>query len=226
MGEPVDQARATGGAPRDSEGQPQGSDRAPDFGFRVESRGFPRAMVRVQAQGNSPGRVHPHHEQARGRLPVPRGAQGGGRAAQAGLRALLDGTPRVPRARRSLRRRRGDARGVEPHRRFQQEKNELAGRDWILIRGKLYEFDDFLAKWDQKVRSSENKDAVAVMLLEQIEEYKKLFPRSNFAAARDGRGSHWAQLFSMLRFPTKGPEAVTRREPDPSALSGQGGPAH
>ena len=49
---------------------------------------------------------------------------------------------------------------------FNKERNELAGRDWILIRGKLYEFDDFLAKWDQKVRSSENKDAVAVMLLE------------------------------------------------------------
>jgi len=93
---------------------------------------------------------------------------------------------------------------------FNKERNELAGRDWILIRGKLYEFDDFLAKWDQKVRSSENKDAVAVMLLEQIEEYKKALPALKFCRGEGWEGSHWAQLFSMLRFPTKGPEAVTR----------------
>ena len=93
---------------------------------------------------------------------------------------------------------------------FNKEKNELAGRDWILIRGKLYELDDFLAKWDQKVRSSENKDAVAVMLLEQIEEYKKAIPALKFCRGEGWEGSHWAQLFSMLRFPTKGPEAVTR----------------
>ena len=45
---------------------------------------------------------------------------------------------------------------------FNKEQNEPFDRDWILIRGKLYEFDDFLAKWDQKVRSNENKDGVAV----------------------------------------------------------------
>ena len=47
------------------------------------------------------------------------------------------------------------------------------------------------------------------MLLEQIEEYKKALPHLNFAVARR-EGLHWAQLFSMLRFPTKGPEAATR----------------
>ena len=48
------------------------------------------------------------------------------------------------------------------------------------------------------------------MLLEQIEEYKKALPALKFCRGEGWEGSHWAQLFSMLRFPTKGPEAVTR----------------
>jgi len=29
----------------------------------------------------------------------------------------------------------------------------MTGRDWIAIRGKLYELDDFLAKWGDRVRA-------------------------------------------------------------------------
>jgi dynein heavy chain 2 len=93
---------------------------------------------------------------------------------------------------------------------FMTERAELTGRDWIAIRGKLYELDDFLAKWAEKVRSTEKKDAVAVLLLEQIEAYKRCIPALKFCRGEGWESSHWAQLFSMLRFPTKGPEAVSR----------------
>jgi dynein heavy chain 2 len=93
---------------------------------------------------------------------------------------------------------------------FMTERTELTGRDWIAIRGKLYELDDFLAKWTEKVRAIEKKDAVAVLLLEQIEGYKRCIPALKFCRGEGWEDSHWAQLFSLLRFPIKGPDAVSR----------------
>ena len=93
---------------------------------------------------------------------------------------------------------------------FLEEQKDLSNRDWISIRGKLYELDDFLAKWTERVRSEEEKDSVAVLLLETIEEYRKAIPALKFCRGEGWESSHWAQLFSLLRFPTKGPEAVTR----------------
>ena len=93
---------------------------------------------------------------------------------------------------------------------FLEEQKDLSNRDWISIRGKLYELDDFLAKWTDRVRSEEEKDGVAVLLLETIEEYRKAIPALKFCRGEGWESSHWAQLFSLLRFPTKGPEAVTR----------------
>ena len=93
---------------------------------------------------------------------------------------------------------------------FINERNGLSNRDWISIRGRLYELDDFMAKWGERVRESESKDAIAVLLLEQIDEYKRALPGLKFCRGEGWESSHWAQLFSILRFPTKGPEAVTR----------------
>ena len=93
---------------------------------------------------------------------------------------------------------------------FMTERAELTAKDWISIRSKLYELDDFLAKWVDRVRATEKKDAVAVLLLEQIEDYKRCIPVLKFCRGEGWELSHWAQLFSLLRFPTKGPEAVSR----------------
>ena len=90
------------------------------------------------------------------------------------------------------------------------EQKNLSTRDWISIRGKLYELDDFLAKWSDRARSDEEKDGVAVLLLETIEEYKKAMPALKFCRGEGWESTHWAQLFSLLQFPTKGPEAVSR----------------
>jgi dynein heavy chain 2 len=95
---------------------------------------------------------------------------------------------------------------------FLVEQKSLSQRDWISIRGKLYELDDFLAKWGDKARSDSetSKDGVAVLLLSTIEEYKKAMPALKFCRGEGWESTHWAQLFSLLQFPTKGPEAVTR----------------
>ena len=93
---------------------------------------------------------------------------------------------------------------------FLVEQKNLSNRDWISMRGKLYELDDFLAKWSEHARSDEEKDGVAVLLLETIEEYKKAMPALKFCRGEGWESTHWAQLFSLLQFPTIGPEAVSR----------------
>ena len=87
---------------------------------------------------------------------------------------------------------------------FLEEQKDLSNDDWISIRGKLYELDDFLAKWTERVRSEEEKDSVAVLLLEAIEEYRKAIPALKFCRGEGWESSHWAQALLSLRFPTKG----------------------
>ena len=94
---------------------------------------------------------------------------------------------------------------------FINERNGLSNRDWISIRGRLYELDDFMAKWGERVRESESKDAIAVLLCSsKSTSINGRSPGLKFCRGEGWESSHWAQLFSILRFPTKGPEAVTR----------------
>ena len=54
----------------------------------------------------------------------------------------------------------------------------------------------FLAKWTERGGSEEEKDSVAVLLLETIEEYRKAIPALKFCRGEGWESSHWAQLFS------------------------------
>lgn len=53
---------------------------------------------------------------------------------------------------------------------------ELLNEEWIVIRKKIYKFDDFLASWNDKLKSLENSDLVT-RILQEIQKYevKKIF---------------------------------------------------
>ena len=92
---------------------------------------------------------------------------------------------------------------------FAEEKEDFARRDWISIRGKIYEFEDFLGKWSDRLKGTASKDPVALIILKEVEAFRKCLPMLSFVRG-DGWGrTHWAQLFSLMAFPSKGADAVS-----------------
>mmetsp|Transcript_17017 Transcript_17017/g.54247 ORF Transcript_17017/g.54247 Transcript_17017/m.54247 type:complete len:3325 (+) Transcript_17017:156-10130(+) len=93
---------------------------------------------------------------------------------------------------------------------FNEEKAKLADADWLSIRNKLYDVDDFLAKWTESVKGTTSKDPVALILLKEINKYRKALPYLKFVRGDGWQDHHWSQLFGMLNFPTRGAEAKTK----------------
>ena len=92
---------------------------------------------------------------------------------------------------------------------FAEEKDEFASRDWISIRGKIYEFEDFLGKWSDKLKGTASKDPVALIILKEVESFRKCVPMLSFVRGDGWERTHWSQLFSLMAFPSKGADAVT-----------------
>ena len=91
---------------------------------------------------------------------------------------------------------------------FTSSRDEFAARDWLSIRGKMYDFEDFLAEWGEKVKGTAAKDPVALVILKELESYRKVMPMMRFLRGDGWDRAHWAQLFQILGFPAKGPDAV------------------
>eukprot|EP00899_Mesostigma_viride_P029629 jgi/Mesvir1/9851/Mv22388-RA.1 len=92
---------------------------------------------------------------------------------------------------------------------FNTEKKEMMDRDWITFRAKAYELEDFLNGWFEAIKASGNRDSVAILLLQEVEKYRKVLPYLKFLRGDGWERNHWAQLFTMLGLQVKGPEAVT-----------------
>ncbi|KAK3283536.1 hypothetical protein CYMTET_8768 [Cymbomonas tetramitiformis] len=92
---------------------------------------------------------------------------------------------------------------------FMGERKEIGQRDWISFRKTIYNLEDFLAKWSESVKGTASKDSVGVLLLEEIDKNRKCVPLLKFVRGEGWERNHWAQLFSLLGFPTKGPDAIT-----------------
>eukprot|EP00959_Pyramimonas_sp_CCMP1952_P036974 773800-Pyramimonas_sp.AAC.2 len=66
-----------------------------------------------------------------------------------------------------------------------------------------------LSKWAESVRADPKKDAVGMLLLKEIEKYRKCLPYLKFVRGDGWERNHWNQLFALLKMPTKGPSAVS-----------------
>ena len=87
---------------------------------------------------------------------------------------------------------------------FDVAKREQMGKDWFSVRARLFDFEDFLARWATRVkdRGGAGKDAVALMLMREIEGYRKAVPALTYVRGDGYQPTHWAQMFSLLGLPT------------------------
>lgn len=58
-------------------------------------------------------------------------------------------------------------------------------------------------------KQEDKSDAVSMILIDELERYRKLLPLLKFVRGEGWQDSHWAQLFTMLGIPVRGENAVT-----------------
>ncbi|GBG64465.1 hypothetical protein CBR_g44350 [Chara braunii] len=86
---------------------------------------------------------------------------------------------------------------------FSAEKKELAARDWISLRNRLHTVDDFLSDWTERARSSNTKDGVFYVILQEVDRFRKCQHILRFIRGEGWERHHWAQLFVIMGFQIK-----------------------
>ena len=110
---------------------------------------------------------------------------------------------------------------------FMGEMKTLADREWIDMRRTLYVVEDFVRKWQHQLLAADSpskaakdggaasappaprRDPVSIIILEKLDEYKRVMPHLKYMSGYGWEGIHWNMLFSMLSMPSRGIDAVT-----------------
>lgn len=77
---------------------------------------------------------------------------------------------------------------------FSAERNELSGKAWTTVRGKLHLVEEFLLKWAEAVKGSVKNDPVSVLILQETERYRKCLPFLRFVR----EDIKWAEISALL----------------------------
>ncbi|GFR50179.1 hypothetical protein Agub_g12346, partial [Astrephomene gubernaculifera] len=94
---------------------------------------------------------------------------------------------------------------------FLKERDEMANRDWLSMRDQVWKIEDFLAKWTKATAGKGTEDPIAVILVNEIDNYSLCLPHLKSCLRGAGwEDSHWSQLFGMLGIKTTGPAAVSK----------------
>ncbi|KXZ45909.1 DHC7 protein [Gonium pectorale] len=94
---------------------------------------------------------------------------------------------------------------------FLRERDEMANRDWLSMRDQVWKIEDFLAKWTKAIAGKGSDDPIAVILVNEIDNYTRCLPHLKSCLRGAGwEDSHWNQLFGMLGMKTTGPAAVSK----------------
>ena len=83
---------------------------------------------------------------------------------------------------------------------FDAAKRAQLDKDWFSARARLFDVEDFLAEWAKRVkdRGGAGRDAVALLLLRELDGYKKALPLLKYARGDGYQPTHWAQMFALL----------------------------
>ena len=93
---------------------------------------------------------------------------------------------------------------------FSAERTKMGDTDWLSFKGRVYELEDFMAKWSDRVRTSAAGDAVKMVIVSELERLRRVLPVLKFVGGDTYEAKHWAELLSMLGLPLDGPRKVDR----------------
>ncbi|RCN33596.1 hypothetical protein ANCCAN_20575 [Ancylostoma caninum] len=83
---------------------------------------------------------------------------------------------------------------------FNSELQTLANEEWIVFRSKTYLFDEFLQKWLEKLKASQQTH-MGVRLLKDIESFREFSNCLKFCRGEVLSADHWLEMFRLLQLP-------------------------
>ncbi|EYC14495.1 hypothetical protein Y032_0040g239 [Ancylostoma ceylanicum] len=83
---------------------------------------------------------------------------------------------------------------------FNSELQTLASEEWIVFRSKTYLFDEFLQKWLEKLKASQQTH-MGVRLLKDIESFREFSNCLKFCRGEVLSADHWLEMFRLLQLP-------------------------
>ncbi|KAL6730872.1 hypothetical protein Aduo_001798 [Ancylostoma duodenale] len=83
---------------------------------------------------------------------------------------------------------------------FNSELQTLASEEWIVFRSKTYLFDEFLQKWLEKLKASQQTH-MGIRLLKDIESFREFSNCLKFCRGEVLSTDHWLEMFRLLQLP-------------------------
>jgi dynein heavy chain 2 len=84
---------------------------------------------------------------------------------------------------------------------YDGERQALAGQDWVSFRARLFDLQDFAAKWADAVRGKTKGDAVRTRIFDEADGVKRAFGALKYARGEPFKEEHWSALFKKLGMP-------------------------
>ena len=84
---------------------------------------------------------------------------------------------------------------------YDGERQALAGQDWVSFRARLFDLQDFAAKWADAVRGKTKGDAVRARIFDEADGVKRAFGALKYARGEPFKEEHWSALFKKLGMP-------------------------
>ncbi|XP_064482982.1 cytoplasmic dynein 2 heavy chain 1-like [Ornithodoros turicata] len=80
---------------------------------------------------------------------------------------------------------------------FQNELKELTQEEWIITRGKLHKYENFLSDWTHKMKEGSSATTVTAVLYREIDSQKDLLGVLKYCRGEVFSPQHWAEFFQI-----------------------------
>lgn len=84
---------------------------------------------------------------------------------------------------------------------YQTSVESYENEDWLSTRGKLFNFQDFVGAWVEKIKKNGSKDAISKHISSQMEGFKNLWPNLKYLTGEAFEKEHWKALFNIIDLP-------------------------
>ncbi|PSN45380.1 Cytoplasmic dynein 2 heavy chain 1 [Blattella germanica] len=92
---------------------------------------------------------------------------------------------------------------------FNTGVQNMSNEEWIVFRSKSYKFEEFLQKWEERLKSGTETTSLTVRLLQEIEKFKVILPQLKYVRGEMFSDKHWLEMFGILGIPSKSVEMLT-----------------
>ncbi|CAG0883700.1 unnamed protein product [Cyprideis torosa] len=85
---------------------------------------------------------------------------------------------------------------------FRQGMADFEKEEWIVFRGKVYMFEEYLTQWETKLQDAGETTTVTLALASEIEKHKAAVPVLKYVRGEAFSEKHWMEVFNLLGIPT------------------------